>query len=216
MILARVLAETERITVGPMVTNPGTRDWSVLASTFATLNDMYGPRTVCGMGAATPHCGTSASNRANSRRWPTPCDSSKRWSPVSPFSSTARRSAFPGCKRVGTCPCGVPATAPGRSTASGGMPMASFCSSRTRRFSSGLALPSAGRRSRRGAHRVRWRPAWRHRRMWATTCVFGTRFRLGDFKEAGAILGLRIRLDPGGNEHVLGQCAQRTRRLRVP
>ena len=37
--LARILGETERITVGPMVTNPGTRDWSVLASTFATLND---------------------------------------------------------------------------------------------------------------------------------------------------------------------------------
>ena len=50
VILARILAETERITVGPMVTNPGIRDWSVLASTFATLNDMYGPRTICGMG----------------------------------------------------------------------------------------------------------------------------------------------------------------------
>jgi probable F420-dependent oxidoreductase len=33
-----------------MVTNPGTRDWTVLASLFATLNEMYGPRTVCGMG----------------------------------------------------------------------------------------------------------------------------------------------------------------------
>jgi probable F420-dependent oxidoreductase len=33
-----------------MVTNPGTRDWTVLASLFATLNDMYGPRTICGMG----------------------------------------------------------------------------------------------------------------------------------------------------------------------
>ncbi|MCY3820229.1 MAG: TIGR03842 family LLM class F420-dependent oxidoreductase [Gammaproteobacteria bacterium] len=50
VILARMLSETARITVGPMVTNPGTRDWSVLASTFATLNDMYGPRTICGMG----------------------------------------------------------------------------------------------------------------------------------------------------------------------
>ena len=50
VILAHILAETDRITVGPMVTNPGTRDWSVLASTFATLNDMYGPRTICGMG----------------------------------------------------------------------------------------------------------------------------------------------------------------------
>jgi probable F420-dependent oxidoreductase len=32
------------------VTNPGTRDWSVIASLFATLNDMYGNRTVCGIG----------------------------------------------------------------------------------------------------------------------------------------------------------------------
>ena len=38
------------MTVGPMVTNPGTRDWSVTASLFATLNDMYGNRTVCGIG----------------------------------------------------------------------------------------------------------------------------------------------------------------------
>jgi probable F420-dependent oxidoreductase len=33
-----------------MVTNPATRDWSVTASLFATLNDMFGNRTVCGMG----------------------------------------------------------------------------------------------------------------------------------------------------------------------
>ena len=50
VILARILAETERIIVGPMVTNPGTRDWTLLASTFATLNDAYGPRTICGIG----------------------------------------------------------------------------------------------------------------------------------------------------------------------
>ena len=50
VVLARILAETERVIVGPMVTNPGTRDWTVLASTFATLNDAYGPRTVCGIG----------------------------------------------------------------------------------------------------------------------------------------------------------------------
>ena len=50
VILARILAETERIVVGPMVTNPGSRDWTVLASTFATLNDAYGPRTICGIG----------------------------------------------------------------------------------------------------------------------------------------------------------------------
>ena len=50
VILSRILAETERVIVGPMVTNPGSRDWTVLASTFATLNDAYGPRTICGIG----------------------------------------------------------------------------------------------------------------------------------------------------------------------
>ena len=50
LVLSQILAGTERITVGPMVTNPGTRDWTVLASLFATLNDVYGPRTICGIG----------------------------------------------------------------------------------------------------------------------------------------------------------------------
>ena len=50
VIYSRILAETERVIVGPMVTNPGTRDWTVIASQFATLNEMYGNRTVCGIG----------------------------------------------------------------------------------------------------------------------------------------------------------------------
>ena len=50
VIYSRILAATTAMTVGPMVTNPGTRDWSVIASLFATLNDMYGNRTVCGIG----------------------------------------------------------------------------------------------------------------------------------------------------------------------
>ena len=50
VIYSRILAETERMIVGPMVTNPGTRDWTVLASLFATLNEMYDGRTICGMG----------------------------------------------------------------------------------------------------------------------------------------------------------------------
>jgi probable F420-dependent oxidoreductase len=33
-----------------MVTNPTTRDWTVTASTYATLNEMYGNRTICGIG----------------------------------------------------------------------------------------------------------------------------------------------------------------------
>ncbi|WP_020660933.1 TIGR03842 family LLM class F420-dependent oxidoreductase [Amycolatopsis benzoatilytica] len=50
VIYSRILAATSTLVVGPMVTSPGTRDWSVMASTFATLNDMYGNRTVCGIG----------------------------------------------------------------------------------------------------------------------------------------------------------------------
>jgi probable F420-dependent oxidoreductase len=50
VIYSQVLAATSQMKVGPMVTNPGTRDWSVTASLFATLNDMFGNRTVCGIG----------------------------------------------------------------------------------------------------------------------------------------------------------------------
>lgn len=50
VIYSQILAETRRITVGPFVTNPATRDWTVTASIFATLNEMYGNRTICGIG----------------------------------------------------------------------------------------------------------------------------------------------------------------------
>ena len=50
VIYSQILAETRNIVVGPMVTNPATRDWTVTASTYATLNEMYGNRTVCGIG----------------------------------------------------------------------------------------------------------------------------------------------------------------------
>ncbi|GAA0487881.1 putative luciferase-like protein [Paractinoplanes deccanensis] len=50
VVYSKILDETERVIVGPMVTNPGTRDWTVLASLFATLNEMYGNRTICGIG----------------------------------------------------------------------------------------------------------------------------------------------------------------------
>ncbi|MDA3645097.1 TIGR03842 family LLM class F420-dependent oxidoreductase [Saccharopolyspora indica] len=50
VIHSQILAATERLRVGTMVTNPITRDWTVTASAFATLNDMFGPRTVCGIG----------------------------------------------------------------------------------------------------------------------------------------------------------------------
>ena len=50
VIYSQILSQTNRVIVGPMVTNPATRDWTVTASTYATLNDMFGNRTVCGIG----------------------------------------------------------------------------------------------------------------------------------------------------------------------
>lgn len=50
VIYSQILANTEKVIVGPMVTNPGTRDVTVTASIYATLNEMYGNRTICGIG----------------------------------------------------------------------------------------------------------------------------------------------------------------------
>ncbi|MDH3754652.1 MAG: TIGR03842 family LLM class F420-dependent oxidoreductase [Acidimicrobiia bacterium] len=50
VIYSQMLSATNRMTVGPMVTNPGTRNWTVTASMYATLNDMFGNRTICGIG----------------------------------------------------------------------------------------------------------------------------------------------------------------------
>lgn len=50
VIYSAILAETRKVIVGPMVTNPATRDWTVTASVFATLNEMYGNRTIVGIG----------------------------------------------------------------------------------------------------------------------------------------------------------------------
>lgn len=50
VVYSQILANTRRVMVGPMVTNPATRDWTVTASLFATLNEMFGNRTVCGIG----------------------------------------------------------------------------------------------------------------------------------------------------------------------
>ena len=50
VIYSKILDETRNVIVGPMVTNPATRDITVTASVFATLNEMYGNRTVIGIG----------------------------------------------------------------------------------------------------------------------------------------------------------------------
>ncbi len=50
VVFSQILAETRNVIVGPMVTNPATRDWTVSASMYATLNEMFGNRTVCAIG----------------------------------------------------------------------------------------------------------------------------------------------------------------------
>ena len=50
VIYSQMLAATDHIIVGPFVTNPATRDPTVTGSLFATLNDMFGNRTICGIG----------------------------------------------------------------------------------------------------------------------------------------------------------------------
>src|SRR5215218_7578973 len=50
VIYSQILSTTERMIVGPFVTNLATRDHSVTASTYPTPNDMSGNRTISGKG----------------------------------------------------------------------------------------------------------------------------------------------------------------------
>ena len=69
VIYSQILAADRAGDRRPDGHEPGTRDWTVTASLFATLNEMYGNRTVCGIGrgdsARRVHGGTRR------RRWPT-------------------------------------------------------------------------------------------------------------------------------------------------
>ncbi|MBW0253893.1 TIGR03842 family LLM class F420-dependent oxidoreductase [Cellulomonas sp. PS-H5] len=65
VVFSQILAATRKVIVGPMVTNPATRDWTVLASSFATLNEMYGNRTVCGIGRGDSAVRTLAGKPSN-------------------------------------------------------------------------------------------------------------------------------------------------------
>ena len=113
VIYSQILAETRNVIVGPMVTNPATRDWTVTASVFATLNEMFGNRTVCGIGR-----GDSAVRVTNGK--PTTIDTlrdsctSSASSPTAARSTTRARScASRGPRRAGSR-SGSPATARGR------------------------------------------------------------------------------------------------------
>jgi probable F420-dependent oxidoreductase len=50
VLLALMVQATERMKLGHCVTNPGTREPTVVASAYATLQDVSGGRIVCGIG----------------------------------------------------------------------------------------------------------------------------------------------------------------------
>src|SRR3984885_9370710 len=50
VLYPQILAATSTLTVGPMVTNPGTRDWSVIGPMSAARKYEYGSRTICARG----------------------------------------------------------------------------------------------------------------------------------------------------------------------
>ena len=50
VMMAMCMANTSRLKYGPLVTNPGVREWSVAASLFATLSVQSGNRFEIGSG----------------------------------------------------------------------------------------------------------------------------------------------------------------------
>ena len=101
VIYSRILNETHRLIVGPMVTNPATRDWTVTASLFATLNEMYGNRTICGIGrgdsrGARHQRQARAARRAARRR----SASSAAWPTARRSTTRARRCGCRGARRA--------------------------------------------------------------------------------------------------------------------
>ena len=74
VIYSQILAATSWMTVGPMVTNPLTRDWTVTASMFATLNQMFEATGPCAASAGvTRRAGSSARSRPAWPPWAGPC-----------------------------------------------------------------------------------------------------------------------------------------------
>ena len=49
-VIAYVMAHTKKIRFGPLVTNPGVRDWTLAASTFSSLAKLSGNRFDVGVG----------------------------------------------------------------------------------------------------------------------------------------------------------------------
>ena len=168
VIYSQILAETRNIIVGPMVTNPATRDWTVTASVFATLNEMYGNRTVCGIGR-----GDSAVRVTNGK--PTSIDTLRRVGARHPRAGQRPRGRLQGLDAAlpvgGEQPrsrCGSPATARGPWRSPARSATGSSSSSPTPTSRPGRSRRSAKRRSKRAATPAPSPSAWRRRPTSAT------------------------------------------------
>ena len=113
VIYSRILDATHKLMVGPMVTNPATRDWTVTASLFATLNEMYGNRTVCGIGRGDSAVRTYQRQAGEPRRAARVRPGDPRSSPTAARSSTTGGTLrFPWNPRAAACRSGWPAYGP--------------------------------------------------------------------------------------------------------
>ncbi len=151
VIYSQILAETRNVIVGPMVTNPATRDWTVTAQHSTPRS------TRC---TATARCAASA---AATRRCASPTASpprSPRSGRVDPRDPRTRQRArrrvqglddpLPVGRRRAASRCGSPATARRRSRSPVRWATASSCSSPTCRSPSGRSARSAPRPRRAG------------------------------------------------------------------
>ena len=150
-----------------MVTNPSTRDWSVTASLFATLNDMFGNRTVCGIGRGdsarrvigqTPACLATLSEAMHVI---------KELAEGSEVKHPARPYASRGCATAGWR-SGWPRTARRRCGWSASRPTASSCRPPTPTSPGGRSARCGTRPSPPAATRTRSRCAWPRRPTSAT------------------------------------------------
>jgi dihydropyrimidinase len=161
VLYPQVLERTSRLVVGPMVTNPATRDWTVVASMHATLNEQFGNRTICGIGRG--DSAVRVQGPASDPRWPgsrRPSASSATWRRPGGGPRRDGGSGSRGWSRAACSRCGWPGTGPGRWTWSGGSPTGSSCSWPTRTWWSGRSSRCARRPRPPAATRRRSPCAW--------------------------------------------------------
>ena len=98
VVYSQILAQTSRVMVGPFVTNPLSREPSVTASLFATLNDTV--RQPHGLRHRPRRLGPARARPQARRHWPrcpAPCGSSVTSPRAGRPTTTAPRSASRGC-----------------------------------------------------------------------------------------------------------------------